>query len=40
MPNVVLDVAILTLPVGVVSRLKMSKKKKISVAAIFLLGGL
>lgn len=39
-PNVLLDGAILTLPVGVVSRLQMSKKKKISVAAIFLLGGL
>ena len=39
-PNIVLDGAILALPVVVVSRLQMSKKKKISVVAIFLLGGL
>lgn len=39
-PNVVLDGAILALPVGAVSRLQLSRKKKISVAAIFLLGGL
>ena len=39
-PNIVLDGAILSLPVGVVSQLQMSKKKKFSVVAIFLLGGL
>ena len=40
MPNVVLDGIILALPVGAVYQLQMSKKKKISVAVIFLLGGL
>lgn len=38
-PNIVLDGAILALPVGLVSQLQMSKKKKFSVTAIFLLGG-
>lgn len=39
-PNVVLDGIILALPVRAVYQLQMSKKKKISVAAVFLLGGL
>ena len=39
-PNVVLDGVILALPISAVYHLQMSKKKKISVAAVFLLGGL
>ena len=39
-PNIVLDIVILALPVSAVYHLQMSKKKKISVTAIFLLGGL
>lgn len=38
--NLFLDIVILTLPVHAVSQLQMSLAKKISVAAIFLLGGL
>ena len=38
--NAALDAVILALPVSGVLRLKMSKSRKISVMAIFLLGGL
>lgn len=39
-PNIVLDAVILALPVSAIAKLQMSRKKKISVTAIFLLGGL
>ena len=38
--NIALDITILALPVYAVSKLQMSLAKKISVLAIFLLGGL
>ncbi|KAG7004638.1 hypothetical protein G7Y79_00024g055880 [Physcia stellaris] len=38
-PNIILDALILALPVRAVLQLQMSKKKKISVLAVFLLGG-
>ena len=39
-PNIVLDVLILILPISAVLQLQMSTVKKISVSTIFLLGGL
>lgn len=39
-PNIILDVIILTLPVPAVLHLQMSRMRKASVLAIFLLGGL
>ena len=39
-PNLLLDIVVLALPVSAVSRLHMSNTKKISIAGIFLLGGL
>lgn len=38
--NIALDIVILALPVSALCRLQMSKVKKISVAAVFALGGL
>ena len=39
-PNILLDGVILALPVGAVYQLQVSKKKKMSVLAIFMLGSL
>ncbi len=39
-PNIITDVAILSLPVGKVWQLQMSLRLKVAVAAMFLLGGL